>query len=260
LSDQLSTVAKTLRVLEAFSYAEPVLGVSELARKLGMGKSSVHRALSTLLEHGYVSKTPDDRYRLGLKLHELGQLVVSGFRLHEVAREPLDRLRNSCHEAVHLAVMDGADVVYIDRFESPGTARMFNRLGRRMPAHVTSSGKCVLAFGPPLLTEQVLARGLSRLAPRSITTKSVFIDCLAKVRADGYAVSAEESQPGVTSVAAPVFGRDGSCIAAVSLVGPALSMTDDQLPKYIGMVRKCAREISDGMGFGQVRRTALPIA
>ena len=66
MPDQLSTVAKTLRVLEAFSYAEPVLGVSEIARKLGMGKSSVHRALSTLLEHGYVAKTADDRYRLGL--------------------------------------------------------------------------------------------------------------------------------------------------------------------------------------------------
>lgn len=260
MSDQLSTVAKTLRVLEAFSYAEPVLGVSELARKLGMGKSSVHRALSTLLEHGYVSKTDDDRYRLGLKLHELGQLVVSGIRLHEVAREPLDRLRNSCHEAIHLAVVDGADVVYIDRFESPGTARMFNRLGRRMPAHVTSSGKCILAFGEPKLTETVLARGLSRLAPRSITTKSVFIDCLARVRADGYAISVEESQPGVTSVAAPVFGRDGSCIAAVSLVGAAMVMTDEQLPRFTGMVRKCAREISDGMGFGHVRRAGVPIS
>ncbi|MGZ4672618.1 MAG: helix-turn-helix domain-containing protein, partial [Ilumatobacteraceae bacterium] len=78
-------------MLEAFSFAEPVLGVSEIARKLDMGKSTVHRALSTLLERGYVSKTPDDRYRLGLKLHEMGQLVVSGLRLHEVAHGPLER-------------------------------------------------------------------------------------------------------------------------------------------------------------------------
>lgn len=253
MSDQLSTVAKTLRVLEAFSYAEPILGVSELARKLDMGKSSVHRALSTLLEHGYVSKTADDRYRLGLKLHELGQLVVSGLRLHEVARDPLDRLRTSCKEAVHLAVLDGTDVVYIDRFESAGTARMFNRLGRRMPAHVTSSGKCLVAFGEPHLTDAVLAKGLARLAPRSITTKSLFVECLTRVRAAGYAVSTEESQPGVTSVAAPVFGRDGSCIAAVSLVGAALTMTEESLPKYVNLVRKCSRDISDGMGFGQLR-------
>jgi IclR family transcriptional regulator, KDG regulon repressor len=255
LSDQLTSVAKTLRILEAFSFVEPVLGVSELARKLGMGKSSVHRALSTLLEAGYVTKTPDDRYRLGLKLHEMGQLVVSGLRLHEVAREPLERLRTNGHEAVHLAVLDGTDVVYIDRFESPGTARMFNRLGRRMPAYVTSSGKCILAFGEPHLTEAVLARGLARAAPRTITSQSLFLEALGRTRSNGYAVSVEESQPGVTSLAAPVFGRDGGCIAAVSLVGPAASMTDENLPKYLGLVRRCAREISDGMGFGQARRS-----
>ena len=253
MSDQLTSVARTLRILEAFSYVEPVLGVSELARKLGMGKSSVHRALATLLEGGYVTKTTDDRYRLGLKLHELGQLVVSGLRLHEVAREPLERLRNSGHEAVHLAVLDGTDVVYIDRFESSGTARMFNRLGRRMPAHVTSSGKCLLAFGEAELTEAVLDRGLARLAPRTITSVSLFQEALATTRTQGYALSVEESQPGVSSVAAPVFGRDGGCIAAVSLVGPASGMTAEHLPKYLGLVRRCAREISDGMGFGQAR-------
>jgi IclR family transcriptional regulator, KDG regulon repressor len=254
VSDQLSTVTRALRVLEAFSFAEPVLGVSELARKLDMGKSSVHRALSTLLENGYVAKTPDDRYRLGLKLHEMGQLVVSGLRLHEVAREPLDRLRTAGSEAVHLAVLDGLDVVYIDRFESAGTARMFNRLGLRMPPHVTSSGKCLLAFGSPHITDAVIARGLSRLAPRTITTPAVFLDALARVRADGYAVSIEESQPEVYSVAAPVFGRDGTCIAAVSRVGKAVNLANDELPKHVTLVRRCAREISDGMGFGQSRR------
>ncbi len=254
MSDQLTSVAKTLQILEAFSYAEPVLGVSELARRLNMGKSSVHRSLATLLEYGYVIKTSDDRYRLGLKLHELGQLVVSGLRLHEVAREPLERLRASGHEAVHLAVLDGTDVVYIERFESPGTARMFHRLGRRMPAYVTSSGKCLLAFGEPHLTDAVLARGLVRAAARTITSANLFNEALATARAQGYAVSVEESQPGVTSIGAPVFGRDGSCIAAVSLVGPAASMTGEQLQKYIGLVRRCAREISDGMGFGQSRR------
>ena len=147
MGDQLSTVVKTLRVLEAFSYAQPVLGVSELARKLDMGKSSVHRALTTLHEHGYVVKTPDDRYRLGLKLHEMGQLVVSGIRLHEVAHEFLDRLRHQTSETVHLAVLDKTEVVYIDRLEAADAMRMFSKIGRRMPVHTTSSGKCLAAFG-----------------------------------------------------------------------------------------------------------------
>jgi IclR family transcriptional regulator, KDG regulon repressor len=250
LSDQLSTVTRTLRVLEAFSFAEPVLGVSELARKLGIGKSTAHRALSTLLEAGYVSKTPDGRYRLGLKLHELGQLVVSGLRLHEVAIPPLERLRQASSETVHLAVLDGTDVVYIDRFESEGLSPMLKRVGRRMPAHVTSSGKCLVAFGDERVVEAVLDHGLRRLAAHTITSKPVFLDVLANVRSDGYAVSVEESEPGVASVGAPVFGRDGTCIAAVSMVGPVLRMRDDYLTRSIRQVRRCALEISRGMGHG----------
>lgn len=254
MGEQLSTVTRTLQVLEAFSYAEPVLGVSELARRLGMGKSSVHRALSTLLERGYVTKTADDRYRLGLKLHEMGQLVVSGIRLHEVAHTPLERLRAECQETVHVAVLDGRDVVYLERMESAGLARMLNRVGLRVPAHVTSSGKCLLAFGDPSKTEAVLAAGLERRAPRTITTASMFLETLAKIRREGYSVSIEESQPKVSSVGAPVFGLDGSCIAAVSIVGPSLRFSSEHLPTQLRRVRRCAMEISEAMGFARAAR------
>jgi IclR family transcriptional regulator, KDG regulon repressor len=250
MSDQLSTVVKTLRVLEAFSYAQPVLGVSELARKLGMGKSSVHRALSTLHEHGYVVKTPDDRYRLGLKLHEMGQLVISGLRLHEVAHDALDRLRHDTKESVHLAVLDGNDVVYIDRMEAAEQMRMFSKVGRRMPVHATSSGKCLLAFGSDETRDAVMkAMTFERRAPRTITSASMFRTVLAGVSHDGYAVSVEESEKGVASVGAPVFGRDGSCIAAVSLVGSVVRLTEDSIPKYVRLVRKCSLEISEAMGY-----------
>ncbi len=252
MPEQLSTVAKTLKVLEAFSFAEPVLGVSELARKLGMGKSAVHRSLSTLLAHGYVIKTPDDRYRLGLKLHEMGQLVVSGLRLHEVARGPLERLRLECQETVHLAVLDGADVVFVEQLESAGLVRVFNRVGRRVPAHATSSGKCLMAYNDGAV-EVVLQRGLRRLAPRTITSKALLEETLSRVRTLGYSVSIEEGEPGVASVGAPVFGRDGSCIAAVAIAGPALRLGDEQLMRAVRQVRRCAAEVSEAMGYRQRR-------
>jgi DNA-binding IclR family transcriptional regulator len=252
VAEQLSTVVKTLKVLEAFSFAEPILGVSELARKLDMGKSTVHRALSTLLEHGYVIKTPDDRYRLGLKLHEMGQRVVSGLRLHEVAHGPLERLRVECKETVHLAVLDGADVVFVDQMESAGLARVFNRVGRRVPAHATSSGKCLLAFNDGAV-DTVLQRGLKRLAPRTITSEALLAETLERVRTLGYSVSVEESEPDVASVGAPIFGRDGACIAAVSMAGPALRLGDEQLLRAVRQVRRCAGEISEAMGFRQRR-------
>ncbi len=252
--EQLSTVTRALSVLQAFSYDRPVLGVSELARQLGIGKSSVHRILSTLAEEGFVVKTADDRYRLGFKLHELGQLVVSGLELRQVAHSPLERLRNDCGETVHLAVLEGTDAVYVHRFESPSTLRMFSRVGRRVPAHTTSSGKCLLAFGDPANVDLVIRNGLARIGPRSITTEVGLQHALRELRANGYVVSVEENERGVVSIGAPVFGHDGTCIAAVSMAGPTIRVTRDQVPRFVTMVRRCALDISIGMGFLDKRR------
>ncbi|MDO8363122.1 MAG: IclR family transcriptional regulator [Actinomycetota bacterium] len=256
--DQLSTVTKALQVLQAFSYEQPVLGVSELARKLNMGKSSVHRVLSTLAEQGFVSKTADDRYRLGLKLHELGQLVVSSLELRQVAHAPLERLRNECGETVHVAVLDGTDAMYVHRIEAQSTLRTFSRVGRRVPAHTTSSGKCLLAFSEPAATDEVVRAGLKRIGPRSITTEQGLREALAKIRVNGYVVSVEENERGVVSIGAPVFGHDGRCIAAVSMAGPILRVSTEQVPRFTRMVRRCAMEVSQGMGF--LDRNPRPMA
>jgi len=247
--DQLTTVTKALQVLQAFSYEHPVMGVSELARKLGMGKSSVHRVLSTLADQGFVTKTDDDRYRLGLKLHELGQLVVSSLELRQVAHGPLERLRNESGETVHVAVLEGADAMYVHRIESQSTLRTFSRVGRRVPAHTTSSGKCLLAFSDAEATDIVVRAGLKRIGPRSITTEAALREALAKIRINGYVVSVEENERGVLSIGAPVFGHDGSCIAAVSMAGPLMRIPTDQVPRFTRMVRRCALDISVGMGF-----------
>ncbi|MGB8859259.1 MAG: IclR family transcriptional regulator [Ilumatobacteraceae bacterium] len=247
--DQLSTVTKALHVLQAFSYEHPVMGVSELSRKLGMGKSSVHRALSTLAEQGFVTRTDDDRYRLGLKLHELGQLVVSSLELRQVAHAPLEKLHNDSGETVHVAVLEGVDAMYVHRIESQSTLRTFSRVGRRVPAHTTSSGKCLLAFSDPEVVELVVRAGLKRIGPRSITTERGLRDALAKVRSDGYVVSVEENERGVVSIGAPVFGHDRTCIAAVSMAGPIMRVSTEHVPRLARMVRRCALDISVGMGF-----------
>lgn len=247
--DQLSTVRKALEVLQAFSYEQPVLGVSELSRKLGMPKSSVHRILSTLAEQGFVARTENERYRLGLKLHDLGQLVVSTLELREVAHVPAERLHHDTGETVHVAVMEGADVVFVLRFESQSTLRTFARIGRRVPAHTTSSGKCLMAFGDPQVIDRVVSAGLPRIGPRSITTERHLRETLAKIRANGYAVSMEENLRGVVSIGAPVFGYDRSCIAAVSMAGPVARMSTAEIPRLTRLVRRCALDISVGMGF-----------
>jgi DNA-binding IclR family transcriptional regulator len=251
VGDRLSSVDNALRILLAFSPEEPTLGVSELARRLGLGKSTVHRLLQTLLRQGFVIRTPDGRYRLGFVLHELGQLVVHGLRLRQVAHPILEHLRFATNETVHLAVLEGADVMYVERLESATTMRMFDRVGQRVPAYITSSGKCLLAWAAPEAVEVVVAAGLRRRAPRTITSEALFRQALADVRSRGYAVSVEEGERDVASVAAPVRGGDGSVIAAVSIVGPVLGVNESSLPHLIPLVRRAADQISAGMGAGE---------
>ena len=247
--EQLATLSRALQVLQAFSYEHPEMGVSELARQLGMSKAAVHRILSTLANERFVVKTVDDRYRLGLRVHELGQLVVSGLEIRQVAHEPLDRLHVESGETVHMAVLDGPDAIYIHRLEAQSTLGMFARLGRRIPAHTTSSGKCLLAFGPPEAVDAVIESGLARVGPRSITTAAMLRAALADIRANGYVLSIDENQRGVLSIGAPVFDHLGTCIAAVSVAGRSTRITDERLPRFIRLVRQCASEISTGMGY-----------
>ncbi len=125
------TVHKAMAVISAFSYGDPVLGVSELARRLDLGKSTVHRILTTLADDGFVERTADERYRLSIKMYEVGQQVAASIELRELVHPALERLRNESGETAHVAVLSGTDVVYVDRLESPHMLRLLTRVGRR---------------------------------------------------------------------------------------------------------------------------------
>jgi DNA-binding IclR family transcriptional regulator len=240
-------VARALSVVTAFTFADPILGVSELGRRLQLPKSTVHRLLSILVSEGFVERTPDERYRLSLKLYEIGQQVVSSHVLRQVGHVPLEKLRNDSGEAAHLAVLSGADVVYLDRFESPHMMGLFTRIGRRRSAHATSSGKVLLAFGSHADVDDAIAAGLPRLGPRTITTRTRLNQALAEIRKTGYAISSDESAPGVVSVGAPIFDRAGTCVAAVSVAGPLIRMPEDRHDHLVRLVVKSAAEISKAL-------------
>jgi DNA-binding IclR family transcriptional regulator len=175
--------------------------------------------------------------------------MVHGLRLRQVAHPIMEQLRFATDETVHLAVLEGSEVVYVERLESATTMRMFDRLGPRIPAYVTSSGKCLLAWAPPERVEVVLAAGLARRAPRTITSESLFRAALEEVRRRGYAVSVEEGERDVASMAAPVRGVDGTVIAAVSIAGPVLRVNEATMDRLVPLVQRAAGQISQGMGY-----------
>ena len=165
---ELTSVRNAARLLKEFSRTDRELGVSELARRLDLATSTVHRLLATLAAERLLERTTGG-YRLGLALYDLGAIVAPHLDLHEAALPVMATLRHSTDETVQLAVLDGLESVYIDRLESPHTVRIFARVGTRLPATATSTGKALLAALPADELDRRLAGW--RPAPRPTTKR-----------------------------------------------------------------------------------------
>ncbi len=250
-NEGLSSVRNAARLLCAFTPTDRDLGVSELAARLGLAKSTVHRILTTLAREGLIERDPTSgRYRLGLRLYELGAIVADHLDLHEVVAGPIDDLRNRTGETVHVAILDGAEVVYIARRESPHTLRLFSRVGHRNHAHCTSTGKVLLAFLSQAERDAVLGdRPLVAHTPYTITDRARLEEELEQIRRRGWAQNVNESEVGVTSVAAPIRDATGRVVAAISVAGPGPRFTRDTLRRFAAETVRTAEIISSRLGY-----------
>jgi IclR family transcriptional regulator, KDG regulon repressor len=241
----LSSVGNAARLLKAFTSMERDLGVTELAERLQLGKSTVHRLLTTLAEERLVEQDPGTgRYRLGLAMLELGAAASSPTDLHQAVLMPMSALRVRTGETVQTAVLDGRQVVYVERLESSHTLRLFLEVGTRNDAHATATGKCLLAHLDPERLDRVLEGwSLRRHTPHTITDIAVLRRELTRIRRQGYAVNAHESEVGVLSVAAPVRDRTRAVVAALSVAGPVARM-EPVLAKVTQLVMEAAAAAS----------------
>ncbi|HZP89831.1 MAG TPA: IclR family transcriptional regulator [Actinomycetota bacterium] len=247
---RIESVRNAARVLQLFSYHERQLGVSEIARRLGLGKSTAHRLLSTLTDEHLLEQDPESgKYRLGLAVYDLTAAVATHFAMHEAAVPPMAQLRNATGETVQLAVLDGREVVYIERLDSPHTLRLFLEVGRRNWAHCTGTGKCLLAYLPERTLDRLLdGWELKRRTPFTITDPELLRKELREIRHRGWAQNLNESEEGVLSVAAPVREAGGRVVAAMSVAGPATRM-DPVMDQTIRGVVDAAAAASRRMGY-----------
>jgi DNA-binding IclR family transcriptional regulator len=244
-TDGLKSVATALDLLECFA-ADGELGVSDIARKLGIAKSTAHRLLTTLCSRGIAEQNPETgQYRLGIHLYELGHLTQARNLLRHVALPTLSQLAQTTGHTVNLSVIDGADVVFIERLEARVDGRILDHAGRRYPSHCTSSGKAIAAYHP----EAAQARRDSGFPPRvSGTLRSVgdWDRQLVEVRRRGFAVSSSETFDNVTTVAVPILDLAHRAIGAVSILGPSDEITPD-IDRLARLLQMSARRISRGM-------------
>ena len=252
----LGSVRTAARVLRAFTGMDADLGVSDVARRLGISKSTAHRVLATLAAERLLEHDPQTgRYRLGLALYELGSAVSEHVDLHAAALPVLSTLRHRTGEMVHVAVLDGLEVVYVERLESHHMLPIFRRVGHRLPAHVTSSGKVMLAALPrPVLAARLAGQTLAARTPRTITDPAALLAELDQVAHRGWAMNLEEGQLGVNSIGAAVRGSDGRVIAAVSVVAASQRMRGAMINQVAALVVEAASVISSRLGYRPARR------
>lgn len=249
----IRAVERAIAILKAFSPVAPELGVTDLARKLGFHKSTVHRLLATLERDGFVLQDAvTGRYRLGLPLLELGSLVITNMELRQVARPFLEEAHRACGETIHLGILDEGEVVYIDKIESTRRVRMYSQVGRRAPAHCTGLGKVLLAaLSGPALDQVIQRRGLRAYTARTLTSPEAVRNHLAIVRQRGYAVDAGEHEELIRCGAAPVFDHTRQVVAAVSIAAVGVDVESPRFKEYVALVQKCARSISEALGYGR---------
>ncbi|MFC4766532.1 IclR family transcriptional regulator [Effusibacillus consociatus] len=248
--DQLySSVKNALRILRSFTLDEPEKKVTDLASELGLGKSSVSRLLATMASEGFVIKDPEtQKYRLGLTILGLNTVAISCLEVTRESQPILQRLVYEIGETAHVGTLEGMDVVYLNKVECKHPVQILTHIGRRNPAHSTSSGKVILAYQGEEVIEQLIERGLQKYTVNTITDPDDFRSTLKTIRERGYAISIEEMREGVASIAAPVQDYTGKVVYAISVIGPVHRMNPYDV-SIINKVKSAAKEISEKLGY-----------
>lgn len=247
----IQSVERAIRILQCFSLKENQLGVTDLSRRLGLNKSTVFGILTTLEHFKLVEKVPEIRcYKLGIKLLELGNLVFNQLDIRQIARPYIDAMVEKYSETMHLAILDGQDVVYVDKVDSDRSIRMNSEVGKRRPAYCTGVGKVILAYLSNEVWKECVPSVLTEFTPNTITKLDDLEKEMERIRRNGYSEDNEEIEQGLSCVAVPIFDNDNQVIAAISLSAPTVRMPKEKAQLVAGELMQKAAEISQKMGGG----------
>lgn len=247
----VQSVDRALSILEAISNYNEGLGITEISEKLGLHKSTVHRLLATLIYKDYVVQDKStNKYRLTMKLFELGNKKREGLDILSASKAYTKELMRSVNEVVHLVIRDNNDIVYIDKVEADNTIRMASTIGKRAPLYCTSVGRAMIAFLDEKEIEEIWKSSkIEKLTKNTITDLEVFKKELKTIRRKGYAQDDEENELGVRCVGAPIFNLHGEVEGAISISGPSIRVTKARAEKIAKEVKKYSDMISKELGY-----------
>jgi IclR family transcriptional regulator, pca regulon regulatory protein len=249
------SLERGLAILSTFKSDRPVLGVSELGREIGLSRSTTHRYVATLAMLGYLQQDPTTKkYQLGPRVLDLGFSAIHSMELREISAPHLQQLSDHTGFTVNMAILDGSDIVYIERCRSARAGQreidLNLHIGSRLPAYCTSMGKILLAYQPRPEREALIeAVDLRPRGPNTLTARRALRAELERVRSLGLAINNEELAYGLRSIAAPVLSQSGEVAAAINLAVHSSMVSMEELVERLGdSLRRTAADISARIG------------
>lgn len=246
----LQSVDNALKIMEIFANERAELGVSELSRKMQLGKSTTYRLLATLERRGFVvQNTVNGKYKLGIKIANIGTTVLQRISITSEARLHMEELSNAMGESTHLALYNQGDITFIDKVNGRNHAIMKSIVGSNKQAYCTATGKMLLSWLPSEKLEEYLQNvKLQQITPYTIIDVVELADELSAIKKQGYSEDRQESEEGLVCYAAPIRNGTGEVIAAVSISGPFSRMTEGK-ELLVASIKNTAQNISKSCGF-----------
>ncbi|GAA3610110.1 IclR family transcriptional regulator [Flavivirga amylovorans] len=238
------SVIKAFKLLEVYLDNKQEWGVRELAKKTGYNKTTTYRLLSTLESLDIVQKNDDDKYILGLKLFELGNLVSVHKSLRTFSRIPLENIAKDIKETVHFGILRNNQVLYLNKAESEQGLKVSTQIGSYQKAYCTALGKVLLAFSSANLISDYLKHvKLEAFTTNTIITSKNLLVELEQIKTKGYALDMEELELGLICIAIPVFNKNKEVVAGISVSGPSSRFKSENIASYLSIIKKGAMEI-----------------
>jgi len=247
----IQSIKRAIQILNSFTPQEKELSITELSKKLNLHKSTIHRIFVTLEDESLVVKNQiTQKYRLGIKLFELGHLVQDQMEIRAYALPIMKEFAQKTEESVDLNILSDGKRVSIEKIESPHDVRRIIQLGKSLPLHCGGSGKALLAFLPDEEVDKIIQKEkLIPFGPNTITDLTKLKEHLKEIRKNEYAISFEERILGSASIAAPIFNYKGKVVASLSVSGPTTRFTKEKIPKLISLAKEAAQKISASLGY-----------
>lgn len=247
----MDSVEKIIKVIEYLSDSKEWVSLRTMARDLTLSAASTFRILDSLKQMGYVHQEPDSsKYKLGMKIAGVSSKVLANNSLNQIAHPFLQKLTNLSNETAHLAALDGFEIVYIDKVDTPQAMSMRSRIGQHARLNSTSMGKAILANLPPAEYEAYLQKlEFLPFTPNTIVDRNQFDREINWIRDVGYSVDNEENEIGIRCIGAPIFTFTGKVIGAISISGWIITMTNSRISDLVPVIKDISTKISNAMGY-----------